>query len=142
MRVLGLDLGEKRIGLALSDSLGMVASPLKVLEYESQRAAVEQIAAIVKSKGVGEIVVGLPLEMNGRGGLQAEKAQGFAKALEERVNVPVNCWDERLTTVQAERALLEADVSRKGRKLRADMVAAALLLQSYLDSRRKQGVSS
>ncbi len=135
MRTLGIDLGEKRIGLALSDPLGVIASPLEVFEFAGQEEALKHIAAVVRQKGVEEIVVGLPLMMNGTCGPKAEEAKEFAAALQNRVEAPVVCWDERLTTTQAQRALLEGDVSRAGRKMRVDMVAAALLLQSYLDSR-------
>lgn len=138
MRILGIDLGEKRIGLALSDELGIIASPLENYSYSSREKALEYIAAIAKSKAVGEIIMGLPLNMNGSKGPQAENAEAFAEELRQLVTVEVKCWDERLTTAQAQRSLLEGNVSRSDRKQRRDMVAAALLLQSYLDYSKNQ----
>jgi len=138
VRVLGIDLGEKRIGLALSDAMGILASPFEVFEYESKEEALRRVGEVVKRERVKEVVVGLPLRMDGSPGPQAEAAKAFAAALEEMVEAAVICWDERLTSVQAQRALLEGNVSRAGRRMRADMVAAALLLQSYLDARRER----
>jgi putative Holliday junction resolvase len=139
---LGIDLGEKRIGLALSDALGILASPLEVFEYDSQETALEHILAVVKRSDVKKVVVGLPLNMNGSRGPEAQAAEAFADMLKQILEVPIVCWDERLTTSQAEKALLEADVSRAGRRTRKDMVAAALLLQAYLDTAAGKEASS
>lgn len=119
--------------------MGIVASPLEVYEYEGRRAALNHIAAIAQRHGVDEIVVGLPLDMKGDAGPQAQAAQAFADELRELVSARVVLWDERLTTMQAQRALLEGDVSRAGRRARVDKIAAALTLQSYLDSRPQEG---
>lgn len=142
MRVLGVDLGEKRIGLALSDELAILASPLEVFEFRDRPAALQHIAEVVKRRQVGEIVVGLPLDMRGSRGVMAEAAEAFADELREALGLPVVCWDERLTTAQAERAMIEADTSRAGRRRQIDMVAAALMLQAYLDLRRNQEAAS
>ena len=138
MRVLSIDFGEKRIGLALSDSLGLIASPLEVFEYSSREKALDRIAETIKRKEANEVIVGLPLEMNGNRGVKAKEAEEFADSLRKIINIPVFCWDERLTTAEAQRALLEANMSRAGRRQRTDMVAAALLLQSYLEARRNK----
>lgn len=142
MRVLGVDLGEKRIGLALSDELGILASPLEVFEFENRPAALQYISEVAKRRQVGEVVIGLPLDMSGSRGVMAEAAEAFAGELREMVEIPVVCWDERLTTAQAERAMLEADTSRAGRRRQIDMVAAALMLQAYLDLRRSKEAAS
>lgn len=138
MRALSIDFGEKRIGLALSDPLGLIATPLEVFEYTSREKALARIAATIKRKDAKEVVIGLPLEMNGNRGIKAKEAEEFANSLRKIIDIPVFCWDERLTTAEAQRALLEGDVSRAGRRQRADMVAAALLLQSYLETRRNK----
>ncbi|NIM05922.1 MAG: Holliday junction resolvase RuvX [Armatimonadetes bacterium] len=142
MRILGIDLGKKRIGLALSDALGILASPFEVFEYDSSAYALNRITAAAKDNGVEKMVIGLPLNMNGTRGPEAEGVQAFAEVLEETSGIPVVCWDERLTTTQAQKALLEGDVSRENRRVRADMVAAALLLQAYLDTYRNREGSS
>jgi putative holliday junction resolvase len=139
VRSLGVDLGEKRIGLALSDPMGIVASPLEVHESQDRRSALAYIASLVRRHELGEIVIGLPLDMRGDSGPQAEAARAFADELRVIVSIPVVLWDERLTTMQAERALLEGDVSRAGRRQRIDKIAASLMLQSFLDSRPLEG---
>ena len=135
MRVLGLDVGDRRIGVALSDETGLLASPLPTLERVGPRKDLKAIAALVRDRGAGEIVVGLPYNMDGSVGPQAEKVRAFAEALAPVARVPVRYWDERLTTVEAEQILIERDVSRQRRKGLVDQVAAVLILQSYLDAR-------
>jgi len=135
MRVLGLDVGDRRIGVALSDETGLLASPLPTLERVGPRKDLKAIAALVRDRGAGEIVVGLPYNMDGSVGPQAEKVRAFAEALAPVARVPVRYWDERLTTVEAEQILIERDVSRRRRKGLVDQVAAVLILQSYLDAR-------
>ena len=130
MRTLGIDLGEKRVGLALSDEDGSFASPLEVLTRTGDRALLADLARIVRDKGVGAIVVGLPLHMDGREGPEAERARTFATRLAEKTKRPVELWDERWSTVAAERAMREG--RRKGP---SDHVAAALLLQAFLDAK-------
>lgn len=133
MRVMGLDVGDRRIGVALSDELGLTASPRQVIPRDGREwIAVARLAA---EAGVGEIVVGVPRSLRGELGPQAEKVLQFIETLRARVNVPVREWDERLSTVEAERVLLSADASRARRREVIDKVAAAVILQSYLDSK-------
>jgi putative holliday junction resolvase len=134
MKLLGIDWGQKRVGLALSDALGMLASPLEVFEYKTRPQALERIVAVVQRYRVEAIVVGLPLDMNGDKGPQAQNAEAVAEELRGLVKIPITLWDERLTTAQAQRVLIEGNVSRANRKSRVDMVAAVVLLQAYLDA--------
>lgn len=129
-RVLGLDLGEVRVGVALSDELRMTANPL--CQLDRKRDLLGELERLVKEHGVMEIVVGLPLNMDGTAGPAAAAAEEFAQALRERLELPVATFDERLSTVAAERALLEADLSRAKRKKLRDKISAAIILQSYL----------
>jgi putative Holliday junction resolvase len=138
MRVLGLDIGEKRIGVALSDPGGIIAGALEVVERESQDAALEQIIALVREHGAERIVVGMPLSLNGTPGKQAHVVQSFVELLEQRTGIPVETWDERLSTVAAERMLVEAGVKRDKRKKSIDSIAAAFILQGYLDRERSK----
>lgn len=138
MRVLGLDYGQRRIGVALSDALRLTAQGLLVLERRTNEQAIERIVELVREHEVSEIVVGLPKHMNGTIGESGELCKAFAGELERMLGIPVHLWDERLTTVAAQRTLLEADVSRKKRKMVVDKLAAILLLQNYLDSNMKR----
>lgn len=133
-RTLGLDVGERRIGVALSDMLGITAQRLTVIIRHEREKDLEAIASLANEHEVNAIVVGLPLMMRGDVGPAAKQVTEFAEALRSRVACPVQLWDERLTTVQGERALLETDTSRKDRKRLIDQVAAQLILQSYLDA--------
>ncbi len=132
-RALGLDVGDRRIGVALSDPVGITAQPLTVLQRQGGVKDVDTVCALAQQHGVGVIVVGLPLTLRGERGLQAQKAVSFADALRQRIQVPVQLMDERLTTVQGERALLEGGLRRQHRKQVIDRVAAQLILQSFLD---------
>ena len=135
MRILGLDVGDRRIGLAISDPNGQVAVPLRTLHRTAQDGAVDAIAALVAEENVVAIVVGLPLRLDGTAGSQAESVEEFVRQLLPAVNVPVTLWDERLSTVQAEQLLRRDGLpSRKG-KAEQDSLAAAIILQGYLDSR-------
>ena len=134
MRVLALDHGTKRIGVALSDETATLAQPLEFVAAEPLATALERIKGIVHERQVGEILVGLPRNMNGTYGPSAESALKFAATLREALGVPVNTWDERLTSVQANRFLIQAGMRREQRKTKADQSAAAILLQSYLDA--------
>lgn len=137
MRILGIDLGTKRIGVALSDGLLITAQGQDSI---MSKGAAEDIAAIdrvIKENDVGEVVVGLPISMNGSHSAKTRETLEFVEQLSKAVSVPVRTWDERLTSMQAERALLEADVSRRRRKELSDKLAAQIILQSYLDSRKK-----
>ncbi len=133
-RVLGIDLGEVRIGLALSDALRLTAQPLSVESRRGPRRDLQMIAALVREHDVRNVVVGLPRLMSGAEGTAALAARAFADALREHLrDVPVDLVDERLTTVQAERTLVSAGVRRKRRKQVVDKLAASLILQSFLD---------
>lgn len=139
MRVLGLDVGDRRIGVAVSDPLGLTAQRLDNLERQGAQKDVEAVCALVEQYGVGTIVVGLPLTMQGEQGPQAKKVSAFSQALRGRVSVPIHMVDERLTTVQGERALIEMKTSRRKRKQMIDAVAAQLILQQFLDTQRPGG---
>jgi putative Holliday junction resolvase len=138
MRLMGLDYGDKKIGVAISDELGWTAQGLEVIERNKQSYDLERIRNIVEQYGVTEIVVGLPKNMNATIGPRGEICIEFAQTLEHTLNIPVSLWDERLTTVAAQRILLEADVSRKKRKKVIDKMAASLILQGYLDFKMKR----
>ena len=135
-RRMGLDVGERTVGIALSDELGWTAQPCKTLRRERLTKDLETLVGLVDQELVREVIVGIPLNMNGTEGPQARRVRAFAAALEEKVVVPVVFWDERWSTVAAERVLVEADLSRRKRKKQVDKVAAAIILQGYLDSRR------
>ena len=131
MAILGLDVGEKRIGVALAD--GLLAIPLTVIDRAGEEADLERVLALAEEHGVKRIVVGLPRSLDGSIGRQAERVLSFSSALSESTDVPVDTWDERLSTVSAERLLLGAGVKRDKRRARRDAMAAAIILQSYLD---------
>lgn len=134
MRILALDYGSKRVGLAISDEMAVIAQPLEFLPAHPPDDFLTRLKGIIDSRHVGEVLVGIPRNMNGTHGPAAVRAGEFAAALEKVLTIPVKTWDERLTTVQAERALIEAGMRREKRRQRIDQTAAAILLQSYLDS--------
>ena len=136
MRSLGLDIGDKRIGVALSDPGGILASPFTILDRRSDAADVAAIIDIVSQQQVEQIVVGLPRSMNGSIGMQAEKVKSFAQKLCSRTEVPVEFRDERLTTVSARRLMQSVGRKKTGGKARDDAIAAALILQGYLEETR------
>jgi putative holliday junction resolvase len=129
-KIMGLDYGDRRIGVAISDAFGWTAQGVEVIERRRDEGELDRIAALVKDNEVGEIVVGLPKNMNGTIGPRGEICMEFASTLRESLSLPVHLWDERLSTVSAERTLLEADVSRKKRKQVVDKMAASLILQN------------
>ena len=135
-RMMGLDVGDRRIGVALSDPLGITAQRLALLERRKTSADVEAVSALAKQHAVRVIVIGLPLTLRGEIGPQAKKVEAFAEALRRKTAVPVELVDERLTTVQGERALRETGASRQKRKATIDQVAAQLILQQFLDRGR------
>jgi putative holliday junction resolvase len=138
MRILGIDYGDARIGLALSDEMGWTAQALEVIHRTNSRdECLARIREIVESYQVEQIVLGFPKNMNGSIGPRGEITQEFAEKLRDELQIPVVLWDERLSTVAAERVLLEADISRKKRKGVIDKVAAQVILQTFLDSRPK-----
>jgi putative holliday junction resolvase len=134
VRRLGLDVGDARIGLALSDETGTLASGLPTYERVGPRKDVRAIAELVREREVATVVVGLPLRLDGSIGPQAEKVLAFVESLRRALRVPVETWDERLTTVEAESLLREAGAKRRQRKASIDRVAAVLILQDYLDA--------
>ncbi|MFH1867820.1 MAG: Holliday junction resolvase RuvX [Candidatus Omnitrophota bacterium] len=134
MRILGLDIGEKRIGVAISDETQTIAQGLKTLSAE--KAVFSKIEDIISEYDVKEVVVGLPIKMNGTMGLAAEKVLGFSDKLKKRLKIAVYTFDERLTTRQGEVLMLQADISRKKRKMKIDKIAAQIMLQTYMDSNR------
>jgi putative Holliday junction resolvase len=135
MRILALDPGTVRIGLALSDELHMIASPLEYVPAEPFAKLLERLRQLIREKEVGLILVGLPRNMDGSYGPAALKVQEFVAALRAALTVPIQTWDERLTSVQAQRLLVQGGVRRRDRKQKVDKMAAAILLQSYLDAR-------
>ncbi|MEW6356235.1 MAG: Holliday junction resolvase RuvX [Planctomycetota bacterium] len=137
MRTLGIDHGEKRIGLAVSDPLGLIAHGLPTLKRSGAEADLAAIGEIIAKQNVTEIVVGLPKNMDDTLGPEAKRAMDFARALRDRFGLPVHLVDERLTSAQAERSLIEADVPRKERKGKTDRIAAQLILQIHLDRKAK-----
>lgn len=132
-RVLGLDVGSKTIGLAVSDPLGITAQGLETIRRENKRLDFERLANTINQYQVSEIVVGYPLRLSGVEGAQAEKMQRFAEELRARFSLPVHLWDERLTSTQANRLLREAEVSIKKRSQAVDRMAAVLILQSWME---------
>ncbi len=136
MRILGLDLGSRTCGVSVSDALGMIARAYQTLRFadEDYEAAFQQVAELIDQMQIHTVVLGLPKHMNGDVGVRGEISIAFKERL-ETLGVEVILWDERLTTVAAERILIAADVSRKKRKKVIDQMAAVQILQSYLDSR-------
>ena len=136
MRSLGLDIGDKRIGVALSDPEGILASPFTIIDRRDDTTDIEAIIDIVNQQRVKQIIVGLPLAMDGSMGRQAEKVKSFAQKLSSHTEVPVEFRDERLTTVSAKRLMQSAGRKKSRKKARDDAIAAALILQGYLDETR------
>ncbi len=137
VRTMGLDVGTRTIGIAVSDELGITAQGLKTLRRKSPEEDLREIAAIVRQFQIEKIVVGLPKNMDGTLGKQAEIVLNWTKVLTDKIQVPVATWDERLSTVGASKVLLEADLSRKKRKKVIDKLAAVIILQGYLDQSRR-----
>ncbi len=137
MRLMGLDVGSHTIGVAISDELHMTAQPIKTIRRKSKEEDVREIQAIIAEYEIIKIVVGLPKNMDGTLGKQAEIIFRWIKALQGEIKLPMITWDERLSTVGASRVLLEADLSREKRKKVIDKLAAVLILQGYLDKTRK-----
>jgi putative Holliday junction resolvase len=134
MRILGLDVGERTIGVAMSDPLGYTAQGINTIRRKNLAIDLAEIRKICDEYTVESIVLGLPKNMNGTIGPSGEKAIELSKILEEELHVPVKLWDERLTTVAAHKAMIEGDLSRAKRKKIVDKIAAIYILQGYLDS--------
>jgi putative Holliday junction resolvase len=139
VRILALDVGEKRIGLAVSDPLGLTAQGLEVLTRQNPEADLARLVQVARHWGVQQIVLGLPRHLDGRLGTLALQVLELADALQKTLGVEVVTWEERLTTKEAERVLLQADLSRRRRRRVLDQLAAVLILQNYLDYRQQQG---
>ncbi|BAQ11526.1 Holliday junction resolvase RuvX [Sporosarcina sp. FSL W7-1349] len=137
MRTMGLDVGTKTVGIAISDALGWTAQGVETMKIDENAGqfGMERIEQLVSEYGVNEFVVGYPKNMNNTIGPRGEACENYARLLEEKFGLPVKLWDERLSTMAAERMLIEADVSRKKRKTVIDKMAAVLILQGYLDSK-------
>ena len=138
MRILGLDLGTKTLGVAISDKTAFIASSLTTLRFEENKPEdiIDDLRLIINEYNVEEIVIGLPKNMNNTLGFAAQRTKDFIKILEEEFKLPVHEQDERLSSVSANNILLEADISRKKRKSKVDTVAATIILQNYLDRRK------
>lgn len=138
MRILGLDVGSKTVGVALSDEFGWTAQGLETIKIDEEKGefGFGRLGQLIKEYGVEQVVIGLPKNMNGTLGPRAEASQRYADEVERLFSVPTVLWDERLSTMAAERVLLEADVSRKKRKKVIDKMAATMILQGYLDSKK------
>ena len=130
MRTIALDVGEKTVGIAASDELGIVASPRETLRRDGTE--LDRLVAMVDREEVGEVVVGLPISLNGTMGPSAQRVLAFVELLRARVTIPVVTWDERLTTAEAEKMLIAADTRRAKRRQVIDQIAATLILQNYL----------
>ncbi len=139
MRSLGLDLGEKRIGVAISDPLAMTAQPLGIIERKNLSSDLQQIKQIIQRYAVKQVVIGFPKNLKGAIGLAAQKVMEFSNLIEKETGLPIVHWDERLTTAAAEKTLIFAQVSREKRKQVIDKLAAVYILQGYLDRQRSEG---
>ena len=133
-----MDVGTKRTGMAISDELGITAQGLETLQCKGDEIDLDAIVALARERQVSEIVVGLPLNMNGSTGPRAEAVIKFVESLKAKIDLPIKMWDERLSSMQVERVMLEADISRKKRKRARDKLAAQVILQGYLDSKGMQ----
>lgn len=135
MKSMGLDVGSKTVGVAVSDAFGWTAQGIETIKIdeENEEFGIERIRELVKQYEINEFVVGFPKNMNNTVGPRGEASQKYAKLLEDEFGFPVTLWDERLTTMAAERILIEADVRRKNRKKVIDKMAASMILQGYLD---------
>ena len=139
MRILGIDYGEKRIGLAVSDEMEMTARGISVIECRSKKTDLGAIAAAAAEYGVGAIVVGYPLRLDGSAGIQCQKVDRFITSLKEVTSVPVIAWDETLSTKEAEGLLRETGRSRRKQRGVLDRIAAAFILQDYLNKKARHG---
>lgn len=135
MRILGLDVGDRTIGIAVSDPLGFTAQGITTIRRKYLEKDLEELKKICDEYSVDTIVSGLPKNMNGSMGPQSEKVLAFCEEVKKVIDIPIKMWDERLTTVAANRAMLEADFSRAKRKTLVDKIAATYILQGYLDSK-------
>lgn len=138
MRYLCLDPGRKRIGVAVSDETGLIATPLATIQVGDRQQVFKQILRYIEQEEAGKLIIGLPLHMNGDEGIEAGRAREFARQLSKLTPIPIDFMDERLTSVEAERLMQEAGVKREKRKATLDARAAAIILQTYLDVERSE----
>lgn len=136
MRIMGFDVGTKTIGVAISDESGLIAQPLCVIKRSSLSVDLEKIRSLTEGHSIKLIVVGMPVNMDGTPGPRAKETQRFIDKIKDKIPVPIETWDERLSTVAVTRVLIEGDASRAKRKSVVDKLAASYILQGYLDSRR------
>ena len=139
MRYLGLDLGTKTLGVAISDKLGLIASSVKTIKFDNEdyKSLVNEVKSLIEEYNVNTIVLGLPKNMNNSLGFASERSMNFKKLLEEELNIEVILEDERLSSVEANNIMINADISRKKRKAKVDTLAATIILQRYLDRKDK-----
>ncbi|MEN6371511.1 MAG: Holliday junction resolvase RuvX [Armatimonadota bacterium] len=136
MKLMGLDIGEKRIGVALSDDTGSFAFPFTtIVRTVSEKADLRSIVRIIEEENVSKVIAGIPIMLSGQEAVQAEKIRAFAGKLARRLRIPLEYWDERYSTAEAERMLIDAGKSREARKNIIDKAAAAVILQSYIDAK-------
>ena len=144
MRIMGLDFGSKTVGVAISDSLLVTAPGIEIIRRKEEnklRRTLARIEELIVEYDISEIVLGLPKNMNGTEGIRAELTNEFKEKLERRTGLPVTLWDERLTTVAADKTMMESGVRRENRKDYVDMIAAVLILQGYLDRKKNEEIS-
>jgi putative Holliday junction resolvase len=132
MRILGIDWGESKVGIAVSDPLGITAQPLPYIKNDQSMFV--QLKAIIEKFEIEIILLGYPRQMSGKEGIAASKVRSFCENIKNELNIPVNMWDERLTTKMAEKSLINAGISREKRKELVDSISASMMLQSYMDS--------
>ncbi len=136
MAILGLDYGEKRIGVAFANGEGLLAIPMTVIERTGEKADLDKVLALAKEYGVKRIIVGLPLSLDGTIGKQAEEVLAFIRTLSQHVHIPVDTWDERFSTVEAESLLSSTGMKKQKQREHRDAMAAAIILQGYLDNKK------
>ena len=144
MRIMGLDFGSKTVGVAISDSLLVTAQGIEIIRRKEEnklRRTLARIEELIVEYDISEIVLGLPKNMNGTEGIRAELTNEFKEKLERRTGLPVTLWDERLTTVAADKTMMESGVRRENRRDYVDMIAAVLILQGYLDRKKNEEIS-
>lgn len=136
MAILGLDFGEKRIGVALANGEGLLAIPMSVIERTGEKADLDKVHALAEEYGVKRIVVGLPLSLDGTIGKQAEDVLAFIRTLSQHIHIPIDTWDERFSTVEAESLFSSTEMKRGKQREHRDAMAAAIILQGYLDNKK------
>ncbi len=136
MRILGIDLGEKRVGLAISDPLGFTAQGLETHPMTGKKNLLKHLAEVCRERNVDEVVIGLPVNMDGSHGAKAQQVEKLVPEIQQTLGIPVKMWDERLTSRQAGRLMVQEGLSRQKQKMNSDRMAATLILQGYLETKR------